>query len=150
TGPRGGDVLKASVERPDARTLVQRIGAALGWHGALSFDYILEDTTGTPMFIDANPRLVEPMNAWFSGTDLPATLLALSLGRTPPTSVNARSGVVTSLGLMGLLDAAGRRGRRRDVLQEIGLLLCRAGRYRDTLEELSPLGIDPWCLLPLA
>src|SRR5260221_8436678 len=33
------------------------------------FRSILEDATGTPHFIDANPRMVEPMNAWLSGVD---------------------------------------------------------------------------------
>jgi len=33
-----------------------------------------DDATNTPHFIDANPRLVEPMNAWLSGVDLPGAL----------------------------------------------------------------------------
>jgi hypothetical protein len=37
-GPSGGDVLKISVQRPEIRSLVERIGSALVWHGALSFD----------------------------------------------------------------------------------------------------------------
>ena len=58
------------MRRPDVRAYVERIGAALNWHGALSFDYILNAVTGVPLFFDANPRLVEPMNAWLSGVDL--------------------------------------------------------------------------------
>jgi hypothetical protein len=41
-GPGGGDVLKQSVNRPEVRAIVERIGATLTWHGALSFDYIVE------------------------------------------------------------------------------------------------------------
>jgi len=63
-GPGGGDVLKISVVRPEVSAMVERIGQALAWHGALSFDYILDDATGTPNCFDANPRLVEPMNGW--------------------------------------------------------------------------------------
>jgi len=141
-GPRGGDVLKTSVERPDARTLAQRIGVALGWHGALSVDYILEESTGRPMFIDFNPRLVEPMNAWFSDTDPSGRAVGDSLGQTPPWAAPGWE-LTTSLGLMGLLDAAGRRGRRRDVLQEIGLLLVApagtAARWRNSAR---------WVLIP--
>jgi carbamoylphosphate synthase large subunit len=69
-GPSGGDVLKISVQRPEIRSLVERIGGALVWHGALSFDYILEEATGKPRFFDANPRLVEPMNASLSASTL--------------------------------------------------------------------------------
>jgi predicted ATP-grasp superfamily ATP-dependent carboligase len=148
-GPGGGDVLKISVNRGEVRATVERIGQALKWHGALSFDYILDDATGTPHFIDANPRLVEPMNAWLSGVDLPGALLQISLGETPPIQSDGREGVLTRLGLMGLLDAARQRGRRRDILREIGLLACGSGRYRGSREELVPLLTDPWCAVPI-
>jgi predicted ATP-grasp superfamily ATP-dependent carboligase len=149
-GPGGGDVIKRSVIRPEVRSIVESIGQALQWHGALSFDYIRDDTSATPYFIDANPRLVEPMNAWLSGVDLPGALLQLSLGETPPTQPEGRAGVLTRLGLMGLLDAARRRQRRRDFLKEIALLAFYAGRYRRTGEELVPLWTDPSCAIPLA
>src|SRR5436309_3183815 len=73
-GPGGGDLLKLSVVRPEVRKTVMRIGQALKWHGALSFDYIHDDATAKSYFIDANPRLVEPMNAWLAGVDLPGSL----------------------------------------------------------------------------
>jgi predicted ATP-grasp superfamily ATP-dependent carboligase len=149
-GPGGGDVLKISVNRAEVRETVERIGQALAWHGALSFDYIRDDATGTPHFIDANPRLVEPMNAWLSGVDLPGALLQISLGEAPPVQSEGLEGVLTRLGLMGLLDAARRRDRRRDIWREIGLLISSSGRYRGSREELVPLLTDPWCAIPLA
>ncbi len=148
-GPGGGDVLKISVVSTPVREIVERIGQALNWHGALSFDYIREDATGTPHFIDANPRLVEPMNAWLSGVDLPGALLRVSLGETPPEHAPGREGVLTRLGLMGLLDAARQRDRRRDVVREIALLAGSTGRYHGSREELVPLLTDPWCVVPL-
>src|SRR5258707_7462736 len=148
-GPGGGDVLKISVVSAQVRETVMRIGQALRWHGALSFDYIREHATGTPHFIDANPRLVEPMNAWLSGVDLSGALLQVSLGETPPVQPEGREGVLTRLGLMGLLDAARRRNRRRDILREIGLLASGSGRYRGSREELVQLLTDPWCAIPL-
>jgi predicted ATP-grasp superfamily ATP-dependent carboligase len=148
-GPGGGDVLKISVVNAGVRDTVERIGQALKWHGALSFDYILDHATKTPHFIDANPRLVEPMNAWLSGVDLAGALLQISLGETPPVQPDGRAGVLTRLGLMGLLDAARRRSRRRDILREIGLLATGSGRYRGSREELVPLLTDPWCGIPL-
>jgi hypothetical protein len=149
-GPGGGDVLKLSVVSAEVREIVARIGHALKWHGALSFDYIRDDATKTPHFIDANPRLVEPMNAWFSGVDLAGALLRISLGETMPEQPEGREGVLTRLGLMGLLDAARQRNRRRDVLREIGLLASSSGRYQASREELVPLVTDPWCAIPLA
>ena len=149
-GPGGGDVLKISVVSAQVRETVMRIGQALRWHGALSFDYIREHATGTPHFIDANPRLVEPMNARLSGVDLSGALLQISLGETPPVQPEGREGVLTRLGLMGLLDAVRQRNRRRDILREIGLLTGNSGRYRGAREELVPLATDPWCAIPLA
>jgi len=149
-GPGGGDLLKLSVIRAEVRETVMRIGQALKWHGALSFDYIRDEATKTPHFIDANPRLVEPMNAWLAGVDLPGALLQVSLGETPPVQADGRAGVLTRLGLMGILDAARRRQRRRDVLLEIGLVGLGAGRYHGTREELVPLWTDPYCAIPLA
>ncbi len=148
-GPSGGDVLKLSVVSGQVREIVEKIGHALHWHGALSFDYIRDDVSRTPYFIDANPRLVEPMNAWLSSVDLPGALLQVSLGNTPPVQADGRAGVLTRLGLMGLLDAARQRHRRRDVLLEILKLAASAGRYRGAREELVPLWTDPWVVMPL-
>ena len=142
-------MLKVSVVSAEVRNTVERIGQALKWHGALSFDYIRDEATRTPHFIDANPRLVEPMNAWLSGVDLPGALLRVSLGEASPTQPDGREGVLTRLGLMGLLDAARQRNRRRDIFREIGLLAFSSGRYRGSREELVPLLTDPWCAVPL-
>lgn len=150
SGPGGGDVLKVSVARPDAIAHVEKIGGALVWHGALSFDYLVEDGTETPFFIDANPRLVEPMSALLSGVDLAGALLEISLGKSLPRQAEGKPGIVTRLGMMGLMDAAGRRGLRRDVVREIILLASGTGRYRGAVEELTPLRSDPRCAIPLS
>jgi hypothetical protein len=90
------------------------------------------------------------MNAWLSGVDLPGALLSVSLGETPPVQAVGRAGVLTRLGLMGLMDAARRRQRRRDVLTEMIRLASSSGRYQGTQEELVPLRTDPCCVIPLA
>lgn len=148
-GPGGGDVLKLSVVDAEVRAIVAAIGAALSWHGALSFDDI-RDAAGRPFFIDANPRLVEPMSAWLCGVDLPGALLAVSRGEHPPVQPDGRAGVLTRLGLMGLLDAARHRNSRRDVVVDLLRQLTRTGRYRDSREELVPLASDRCCAVPLA
>ena len=149
-GPGGGDVLKQSVVDAEVRSIVETIGRSLRWHGALSFDYIREHNSHTPCFIDANPRMVEPMNAWLSGVDLPGALLKVSLGESPEEQPAGRAGVMTRLTPMGLLDVARRRNRRRDVLAEITQLATGSGRYRGTREELLPLLTDPCAAIPLA
>jgi hypothetical protein len=66
-GARGGASHKRSLPGPaDVVRHLEALGRALQWHGGLSADAILTD--GGPVFIDVNPRLVEPGNAWRRGT----------------------------------------------------------------------------------
>ena len=74
-GAGGGEAIKQSVSRPQVRALLATIGENLAWHGALSVDYILPDDSATPLLIDCNPRLVEPMSAYLAGLDLVGLLL---------------------------------------------------------------------------
>src|SRR5262249_42621913 len=69
-GVSGGEAIKQSVSRPQVAAYLEKLGAALDWHGGLSVDTIMPDDGGAPLLIDCNPRLVEPFNAWASGTDL--------------------------------------------------------------------------------
>src|SRR6201996_1268324 len=77
TGAGGGEAIKQSDVRADVRTHVSAIGQYLDWHGALSVDYVFADDR-TPLLIDCNPRLVEPMSAWLAGIDLVGLLVAVS------------------------------------------------------------------------
>ena len=61
-GVGGGEAIKQSVRRPKVRVDVATIGERLGWHGALSVDIVMPEE-GSHLFIDCNPRLVEPMSA---------------------------------------------------------------------------------------
>ena len=64
-GVGGGEAIKQSVSRPArARVSRRRSDEQLDWHGALSVDYIMPIDSATPLLIDCNPRLVEPMNAY--------------------------------------------------------------------------------------
>jgi len=82
--------------------------------------------------------------------EVPGALLSISLGEHPLVQPEGRAGLLTRLGLMGLLDAARRRHRRRGGLHEMMLLASNSGRYRGTQEELVPLWTDPYCAIPLA
>jgi len=70
-GPGGGDVLKISVVSAVVREnrRADRAGAGVARRAVVRLHP--GRCNRTPHFIDANPRLVEPMNAWLSGVDLP-------------------------------------------------------------------------------
>jgi len=149
-GAGGGEAIKQSVERPQIRSALATIGKKLAWHGALSVDYILRDDNAAPVFIDCNPRLVEPMSAYLAGVDLLGLLLLVSLGEAPAAIAEGRAGVRTHLAMQALLGCASQGGTRRDILRECRLLLAGEGPYAGSAEELTPARLDWVSVAPLA
>jgi predicted ATP-grasp superfamily ATP-dependent carboligase len=149
-GAGGGEAIKQSVSRPELRAHLATIGENLAWHGALSVDYILRDDSATPLLIDCNPRLVEPMNAYLAGVDLVGLLLLISQGEVPAALPQSRAGVRTHLAMQVLLGCASRGGTRRDILCECWRLLTGRRPYADSAEELTPVRLDWISAVPLA
>jgi predicted ATP-grasp superfamily ATP-dependent carboligase len=149
-GIGGGEAIKESVDRPEIRAMLATIGEALAWHGALSIDYVMPDGGATPRLIDCNPRLVEPMSAYLAGVDLVGLLLQVSKGETPMAAGESRAGVRTHLAMQALLGCASRGGTRHDILRECVRLLVRSGPYADSVEELTPVRLDPISAVPSA
>jgi hypothetical protein len=149
-GIGGGEAIKQGVRRPQVRGYLEKIGAALDWHGGLSVDCIVPDDGTAPLLIDCNPRLVEPFNAWASGTDLVTLLLRVSLGEEPPVLSEGCDGVVTHLAMQALLGIAARSGSRLAVAREFWHLIDHGGPYAGSTEELTPSAHDRPGTLPLA
>jgi len=146
-GASGGASHKRSVDLPIVRDHLERLGEHLRWNGALSLDAILDETG--PVYIDVNPRLVEPGNAWRSGVDLVSPLLDISLGRGVAVQPPGRAGVATHQLLLAVLGAAQRDGTRRPVVSELRAALAHAGQYADSTEELTPLRRDLRAAIPV-
>jgi predicted ATP-grasp superfamily ATP-dependent carboligase len=149
-GVGGGEAIKESVTRPQVRAHLAAIGEKLAWHGALSIDYMMADDGATPLLIDCNPRLVEPMAAFLAGVDLVGLLLRISRGETPAAAPQGREGVRTHLAMQALLGCASRGGTRRDIFRECRRLLTGSGAYADSAEELTPVRLDWLAAVPLA
>jgi predicted ATP-grasp superfamily ATP-dependent carboligase len=147
-GAGGGDAAKESVSRPQVRAHLAAIGRHLAWHGALSVDYIRREN-GDSVYIDCNPRLVEPMNPAHSGADLVGLLLAVSRGAHPAPIPDGRVGTRTHLGLQALLGAALRDATRRAVCREAFDVTLGRGRYAGSVEELTPVRRDWPSAMPL-
>ena len=146
-GARGGASHKCSIDLPVAWEHLAALGRRLGWHGALSADAIL--TADGPVYIDINPRLVEPGNARRAGVDLVTPLLELATGQRPIPRTAGRAGASTHQLLLAILGAAERTGRRRGVLAEVTAAARHSGDYRGSVEELTPLGGDPSAAVPV-
>src|SRR6266702_3120264 len=141
-GVGGGEAIKESVHRPQVRASLERIGAELGWHGGLSVDTVMPDDNTSPLLIDCNPRLVEPVNAYRSGVDLVGLLLRVSQGETPERLPEGRAGVRTHLAMQALLGCGSRGATRGDIARECWRLMTASGPYADTSEELTPVRLD--------
>lgn len=148
-GLGGGDIAKLSVSRTNVRDYVERLGGELRWHGALSLDYIVQQDQ-IPLFIDANPRLVESMNAVFSGVNLADVLVRVSTGEPVAAVDSSGEEIRTHMLLMALLSKAAARARRRDVIAELVRAIRGRGLYAGSREELLPVRIDFKSLFPLA
>ena len=149
-GVGGGEAIKDSVTRPQVRAHLAAIGTKLAWHGALSVDYMMPDDGVSPLLIDCNPRLVEPMAAFLAGVDLVGLLLQVSQGGAPAAAPQGRDGVRTHLAMQALLGCASRGGTRRDIFRECRRLLAGSGAYAESTEELTPVRLDWLGAVPLA
>jgi biotin carboxylase len=146
-GASGGASHKISVDLPIVREQMLTLGRHLGWHGALSADAILTDSR--PVYIDINPRLVEPGNAWRAGVDLVGALLNVALGKPQSVQPPGRSGVATHQLLLALLGAAQQQNKRLSVLSELVSAYRQQGGYHGSTEELTPIRHDPRSAIPV-
>lgn len=139
-GVNGGASHKRGRTLPDVTAHLRTLGAALGWHGALSADVIT--APDGPRFIDVNPRLVEPVNAYLSGVDLVGAMVDLARTGTARVREPRRTGVRTHQFVLALLEAA-RRGGRVAAAREVWRAGTGRADYRGSTEELEPVRGDP-------
>ena len=147
-GSSGGASAKRSIALPVVSNHLESLGGALAWHGALSLDAIL--TPDGPLYIDVNPRLVEPANAWRAGVDLVSALLDVSTGKRVNPLSPGRVGVRTHQLLLAVLGAAQHGEGRRGIARELAAGLTHRGPYAGSVEELTPLDGDPLAAIPVA
>ncbi|HTX71594.1 MAG TPA: hypothetical protein VMC79_02110 [Rectinemataceae bacterium] len=128
---------RESVDHPLARQDAARLGAHLNWHGGLTLDYLFSGQE--PVYIECNPRTVEPGNAVASGVDLPGLQLALSLDEHPAEVPPGRTGIRTHSGMAIFLGTALYTGTRRAILQDLLGLLQHRTPGPDSREVLTPV-----------
>ena len=146
-GASGGAALKESIDHAAIRSDLAQLDLHLDWEGALSVDAVL--TSDGPRYIDVNPRLVEPMNAFLSGVDLVGALIRVAAGDEVTVQPPGKSGVRSHQSLLALLGAA-RRGSRGEVLATMSQLARHHGEFASSTEELTPTNGDWAAAIPLA
>ena len=148
----GGHAARMGVDHPQVREHLVTLGQALGWHGPLALDYLFDETSGQLSYIEANPRLVEPMNAVLSGVNLADLTVQVALGVAGSTDKIARGAAgKRSHSLMALLlGSADHGGSRRDLLRAIAQAMAGRGIFAESTEDLTPFCTDPLSTIPFA
>jgi hypothetical protein len=147
-GVGGSAQARVSVRHPLVLEHLALLGAHLGWHGALTLDYLTDPEGRRPAFIDANPRLGEIFNATLSGVNLAELLVKVSLGQTVPAAPPGRVGVKTHSLLMALLAVAQASPTRGRMLGEFVRAASGQGVYAGSEDEITRPAEDTLSLLP--
>lgn len=146
-GMGGSAAARLSVDHPVARRHLARLGEALQWHGGLTLDYL--HVEGSPVFLECNPRTVEPANAAAAGLNIPDLQVRLSQGETVGPSPRLGVAGIRTHGLIAvLMGIAGRGGSRLRLLAELRDAILGRRLYAHSTEQLTPITRDPLSLLP--
>src|SRR4051794_5833950 len=147
-GVGGMSTARVSADHAIVREHVARIGERLQWHGAFFIDYFYDAATNRPEYIEANPRMGEPVNAMLSRVNLPELMVRISLGDSPRVVPPGRAGVRTHNLLMVLMSAAYEGQSRNALCREIRAVASGSGLYENSEEELMRTRDDPLSRLP--
>jgi predicted ATP-grasp superfamily ATP-dependent carboligase len=147
----GGHAARMGVDHPQVRDHLVTLGHALDWHGPLALDYLFDAETGRPTYIEANPRLVEPMNATLSGVNLADLTVRVALGEMGASDHTLRGHVgIRSHSLLAILvGIADRGGSRRELLRTLVQDVRARGIFAESREDLTPVRTDLPSLIPL-
>ena len=147
----GGHSARTGVDHPQVRDHLIALGRALAWHGPLVLDYLFDEASGCPSYIEANPRLVEPMNATLSGVNLADLTVRVALGEVGASGDTQLGpfGIRSHSLLAILLGVADHSGSRREVLCTIAEDILGRGLFAESREDLTPVRLDPPSLIPL-
>jgi carbamoylphosphate synthase large subunit len=147
----GGHAARTGVDHPVVRDHLVTLGQSLGWHGPLALDYLFDEAGGRPTYIEANPRLVEPMNAALSGVNLADLTVRVALGEVEGSGDPRRGHLgIRSHSLMAImLGVADHGGSRWEVLLTIAEDMWGRGIFAESQEDLTPVRVDPLSLIPL-
>jgi predicted ATP-grasp superfamily ATP-dependent carboligase len=147
----GGHAARTGVDHPQVRAHLVTLGQALGWHGPLALDYCFDEAAGRPTYIEANPRLVEPMNATLSSVNLADLTVQVALGEAVASSNTqlGRPGIRSHSLLAILVGIADHSGSRRELLRTIAQGIQKRGLFAGSREDLTPVRTDFPSIIPL-
>jgi predicted ATP-grasp superfamily ATP-dependent carboligase len=147
-GVGGSAHARESVSHGEVREHAARLGAHLGWHGAMHMEYFCDAAAKGPIYIEANPRIGETFNATLSGANLCELLVRVSMDEKVLPLAPSSPGVRTHALMMSLMGLAERGAGRPAILAELWRAWTGRGVYQQSQDELTRPWEDPWSLLP--
>ncbi|EHJ51538.1 ATP-grasp domain protein [Streptococcus macacae NCTC 11558] len=145
SGAGGSAAARLSIESEITKKHVEKLGSYLKWHGSLTLDFIRVHHQF--YYIECNPRMVEPANAYKAGVNFPKMMIALSNGSYSQPDIGiGKAGVKTHSLLALIIGTAERTKSRKKILQTIGQWLFKS----DSEEVLTPVWKDFLSFIPLA
>lgn len=145
SGAGGSAAARLSIESEKTREHVEKLGQFLQWNGALTLDFIRTD--GHFYYIECNPRMVEPANAYKAGVNFPKIMIELANGCYSKSDVSVGQAGVGTHSLMALLIGTAERTKsRKKIVRTMRKWLFNS----DSEEVLTPIWKDPLSFIPLA
>lgn len=145
SGAGGSAAARLSIESEITKKHVEKLGSYLKWHGSLTLDFIRVHHQF--YYIECNPRMVEPANAYKAGVNFPKMMIELSNGNCSQPDISiGKAGVKTHSLLALIIGTAERTKSRKKILQTIGQWLFKS----DSEEILTPVRKDFLSFIPLA
>lgn len=144
SGAGGSAAARLSIESVATREHIEKIGRHLKWHGGLTLDFI--SVNHAFYYIECNPRMVEPANAYKAGVNFPKILIELAKGNDSQTDICVGNPDVKTHSLLALIiGTAERTQSRRKIWQTIREWLFKS----DSAEVLTPIRHDFPSVIPL-
>lgn len=113
----GSPMLRISVDHPHVEEHLRTLGERLAWHGPIFLEYFFDPVSRRPIYIEANPRIGEVVNAWLSGVNLVDAMIRISLGERLGSMPRGEFGVRSHLGFIWMISEAAKGAGRRRILQ---------------------------------
>jgi hypothetical protein len=149
-GVGGAPVARESCVHPVVVEHFRRLGERLAWHGALFAEYFYDETTQTPTYIEADPRIGDSANATLSGVNLCQQWLDVALGQDATPQAAPAPGVPSHAGFLILMSQALEGASRRELAKEMWRQWRSRGIYRRSHDEMTRPGDDWLSVVPYA
>jgi predicted ATP-grasp superfamily ATP-dependent carboligase len=149
-GVGGAAMVRDSCIHPVVEDHIRRLGEHLKWHGPLFADYFLDEQSGQPAYIEANPRIGDTANATLSGVNICQQWIDVALDRDHAPVPNGQLGVRSRAIMLMLLSRAQSGANRRDLVREMRHQWRGTDIYANSEEEMVRPGNDWLSIVPYA